>query len=702
MAMRLKKLLCIALAMVCLAGCGKGADAPAETEAPPDDGEVEYELALTAEFLELPAGLKRAEAQCRVGDKVWLGGMAEAGAVLSFVSLGGGSGRLVELPEGGDYIYAMCAYEDNIAVLAGSEAETLEDERGEVYESAELLELLIFDGSEFVSSVELAERYDTVFYAMLELDGSFYLLGHYTLVKLDANGAELARFDVGGENVSMLTMCAFDGEIVAMAWDYSSFGTKFYRLDAGTLEPSGEAEIAEHMLYGMGVAGGAPVVDNGSGVYALDGEFQLGEAVLEWAELFVSGEYLVIDQLEDGYLFFEPGKKICLARWKEAKVRKTVVMASNASYGAAQTLANDFNMSQDEYFVQINFYDDDEILRLQTEIGAGKWPDLFAFDLEGTLAEMRNELVLENLYDWLDADAELSRDDLMAPVLSAVEEQGALYWMPWKFWVETLVTYESLIPEPGVSVEDTLRIARENGLVPIQQWITREMLLERYSAAASRQFVDWDSGTCSFDSEEFVHILELCGGGLASDDVNHGEVYTGPNEPYLLARRFVTGHISLTGLNRAQGGDYCFAGYPEAAGNGSLFYPLLRLAITKGAQEKDGAWEFIEFALGEKEQYNEIAGSSGMSMNTAVFERKIEAMLEQDAANGGETRLFTETDAQKLRELVYGTELVVGADPTLEKIISDCAAAYFAGEKSAEDVARDIQARAAIYVAERS
>lgn len=689
--------------LLSLCACGKGANAPAETAVvPAADYEAEYELALTAEFLDLPAGMKRAEAQCRVGKKIWLGGMAESGAVLSFVSLDGGKGRLVELPEGCDYIYAMCAYGDNIAVLAGSESEMLEDERGEFFESAELLELLMFDGSEFVSAVELAERYDTTFYAMLELDGSFYLLGYDALVRLDGNGAELARYECADEDAYMLTTCAFDGEIVVLAWDYNSFGTKFFRLDAQALEPTGEAEIAEQMLYGMGVVNGALAVDTGSGVYALDGDFQPGEAVFEWAELFVSGEYQVIDALDDGYLFFEPGKKICLARWKEAKVRKTVVMASDASYGEVQTLASDFNRSQDEYYVQVNFYDDDEILRLQTEIGAGSWPDLFAFSFDGTLAEMRDELTLENLYDWLDADAELSRDDLMAPVLDAMEQEGALYWVPWKYWVETLIAYESLVPEPGVSVEDTLRIARENELVPIQQWITREMLLGRYSAAANRQFVDWESGTCSFDSEEFVHILQLCGGGLASDDVNQGEAYTGPNDPYLLTRFFVMSPIVLAGISSSRNGDYCFAGYPEAAGNGNLFYPLLRLAITKGAQEKEGAWEFVRFVLSEDEQSVDIAGGNpGLSMNTAVFEREIDAILEDGTTAFGDKRPFTDNDARKLRDLVYGTELVIGADPTLEKIISDCAAAYFSGEKSAEDTARDIQGRASIYVSER-
>lgn len=699
-----------AAVLLSLCACGKAGEAPAEGPvSPPAGDEAEYELALTAEFLDLPAGMTYASAQCRVGDRVWLGGIAESGAVLGFVSPDIGSGGLVGLPEGCDFICAMCAYGDNIAVLAGNEAEMPEVEGEGPYEPEERLELLIFDGSEFVSETELAERYDSAFYAMLELDRSFYILSREFLIKLAPDGAELARFECSGGDVSMLTMCAFDGEIVAMAWDYSSFGMKFFRLDAQTLEPAGEAEIAEHMLHGMGVAGGALAVNTGSGVYALDGNFQLGEPLFEWDELFISGEYQEIEELDNGYLFFAPEQEqVCLARWRQARVRKTIVMATDTNYGSAFSAANDFNRSQDVYLVKVNVYEAYEegaLMRLQTEIGAGHWPDVFAFNFYDTLAEMRDELTLCNLYEFLDADPGLSREELMEPVLSAMEKDGALYWLPWKFSMATLVGPESLVGQAGISVEDALRIAGENELVPIEQWVTREDLLRTYSAAAIRQFVDWDSGTCSFDSEGFADILKLCGEMFANEDVtaDNGNLYTGPHDPYLLKKYYVSSPVNLTALNLSMSGDYCFAGYPGVQGNGSLFNLTLRLAITAGAQEKEGAWAFISFLMGEEEQSAEVAGSNGgLSMNTAVFERKLEAILSDGYTDAfGDKREFTDDDARKLREVVYGAELVMGADPTLEKIISDCAAAYFAGEKSAEDAAKDIQGRAGIYVSER-
>ncbi len=102
----MKKIIAFALAaamLMSLFGCGKTAETPAEGADVPAAAvdEVKYELTLTAELLDLPAGMDYASAQCRVGDTVWLGGEGESGAVIGSVSLSGGEGGgLLELPEG--------------------------------------------------------------------------------------------------------------------------------------------------------------------------------------------------------------------------------------------------------------------------------------------------------------------------------------------------------------------------------------------------------------------------------------------------------------------------------------------------------------------------------------------------------------------------------------------------------------------------
>ena len=62
---------------------------------------------------------------------------------------------------------------------------------------------------------------------------------------------------------------------------------------------------------------------------------------------------------------------------------------------------------------------------------------------------------------------------------------------------------------------------------------------------------------------------------------------------------------------------------------------------------------------------------------------------------------FTEGDAERLRELVYGTEKLVHDDAPLLEILNTEARLYFEGAKTLDEAAASIQSRAGLYVAEQ-
>ena len=67
------------------------------------------------------------------------------------------------------------------------------------------------------------------------------------------------------------------------------------------------------------------------------------------------------------------------------------------------------------------------------------------------------------------------------------------------------------------------------------------------------------------------------------------------------------------------------------------------------------------------------------------------------------TKRMTQAEADKILDLISETTAVsVNADQQLMSIITEEAAAYFAGQRSAQDAAAMIQSRASIYVSEQS
>ena len=65
-----------------------------------------------------------------------------------------------------------------------------------------------------------------------------------------------------------------------------------------------------------------------------------------------------------------------------------------------------------------------------------------------------------------------------------------------------------------------------------------------------------------------------------------------------------------------------------------------------------------------------------------------------------ETGNITEAEAQKIKEFIYRSTNMPNYDQKVQDIITEEAAAFFNGQKSAEDVAKIIQSRVTIYVQE--
>ena len=85
--------------------------------------------------------------------------------------------------------------------------------------------------------------------------------------------------------------------------------------------------------------------------------------------------------------------------------------------------------------------------------------------------------------------------------------------------------------------------------------------------------------------------------------------------------------------------------------------------------------------------------------------------MKQDEDNAGgtwgwgsfevEVQPATQADVDQVKDLVYNTTAVNGAvSNDITNIIKEEAAAYFSGQKSAEDVAAIIQSRMQVYLSE--
>ncbi len=327
--------------------------------------------------------------------------------------------------------------------------------------------------------------------------------------------------------------------------------------------------------------------------------------------------------------------------------------------------------------------------------------------------------LLVDLLPYIDADPDLSREDFIPSLLEAMTVKGGLYEYTDRFTLLTMTAPAGLLPEGEVwTAEKILELSNENPelLLPM----SGDELLQCFLWAATAEFIDRDSGTCSFDTGAFASWLELLKTTYERDTGQYrGERLFSVWNDFASA----AGHS----VQSSHGGAYAPLGFPEAGGSGSYFIELARpglngglgyyepelelrssgtntsLGIMASGEKRDGAWRFMRsFMAGESQPYI----YDGIPVRKDSFEKALENQLERSLENEQELKLpydlFGERDAEYLRQLVYSTDKMVINDPSLLELMRREINAFMGGKYGAQDCAEQIQSRVALYLAEQS
>lgn len=249
---------------------------------------------------------------------------------------------------------------------------------------------------------------------------------------------------------------------------------------------------------------------------------------------------------------------------------------------------------------------------------------------------------------------------------------------------------------------------------------------------SSDAFIDYSTGKCSFDSQEFLEILEFA---------NTFETETEwDREGDSLPKQISDGRILLNAINIYEMTEMqmyslmfnepvTFIGYPTVDGsNGNRINGQNCYAITTKSKNPEGAWSFIESML-QYEEVSEWRGNSYFPIRKDMLEESFEIAMKENGAydengdimldeNGDpmiqpkvtwgyddwvcEVYAATPEQVQAVRELIDSSVAATNNDETILNIIQEEAQGYFEGQKSAQDVANVIQSRVQTYVSENS
>ena len=589
-------------------------------------------------------------------------------------------------------------------------------------------------------------------------DGKVLLAGSDGLRIFNADGSLVTKISTDGYIQGLVALR--DGTVCMVYSDNMTNETKLGAIDPGSGRVTQTWKCPRN-AYGFLSGGGDYDLYYQSGIniygYRLDTES--GEKLFDWLNVDVSQQNL------SGYTVRPDGSFFALTNTWDAKGEKVTtefVTLEKKSYAdvpqkealtlacqwadnAMQEAVIRFNRSSN---VRINVIDysqynnEDDwnagMTKLTTEIMAGNMPDIIA--LQGLpYQQMAARGLLVDLYPFMEKDGEISRDDFLPNVLSALEVGGKLYSTVTNFSVVTLAGASSVVgDEPGWSF-DELRAAlatMPEGCTVLGQYTTSGDILRAELTIDSDYYIDWETGKVNFDGEEFIDLLNFAKLFPNYFDWNNYNWDEYESESARIASgkqllmQMYLGSFEDLPMNEAQfGGKMTYIGYPTVSGVGSYLNINSGYGISSTCSDKEAAWQFLRGFMTSKALEN--GGYYwGFPANRKLLEKELqEAMTveyQKDGkgnylldekgeriplAKGGfwaegmdeptEFYALTQEQADKVMSLINATDKLYMENTAVLNIIFEQVDAFLSGQKTAEEVARLVQGKMMIYVNEQ-
>lgn len=578
---------------------------------------------------------------------------------------------------------------------------------------------------------------------LIDKDGNYYLVKNKEIMVLSPQ-RELLFTSHPNIKWFMGMNLTKDGQAAFLA--PSADDTKGNILGVLDAKEKGVVQSYEGIEGGNAEGGLAPgtdsdlLVDCNGAVYQYNLQDGSMQEELRWTESMInSSEVRYFIPLSDGNFVAvlsqsgKPGKIAYLTKTPRSEVpqKEKLVLATTAGYNTyLSELVNYFNSQSTDYYVEIKEYSTqvtsaETYDQLKTEmvldILSGDAPDILdaqAFDTSWLAAKGG----IEDLTPWLENDPDLGNVEFFESVLNMHSVDGKMYSITNYFRINTLAAKKEDVGEiSNMTLEQFEKLAEEYSGELDFIGIRKESLPKTIVDADVSKWINWETGECNFDSEEFKEVLEF------SKKYGQESVEQAPDGPVvsMLESAYFFNALDYKALNIILGGEPVLVGYPvaeDSKSNGARLDCVQKFMICANSDKKEGAWEFIKcFLMPEYydllletqpdqmcfpsriDIYNQVF-DEWMATETITDENGVEKTVGKYEYNGMWWRFgrepITEEDRQVVTELIENASGGEGIRGDIWTILDEELAPYFLGQKSADEVAKIIQSRVQLYVNE--
>ena len=424
--------------------------------------------------------------------------------------------------------------------------------------------------------------------------------------------------------------------------------------------------------------------------------------------------------------------QVAILQEKEGAVEKTVLTIATTDEFIARGAMGAFNMRSKTHRVTSKNYTDDIQMR-NAQIDASMLSE-DAPDLVCMMGQERYENYAQK-GALLDVTELIPREDYLERTLEDFTVDGKIYGMPMYFTVQTLwCVTEDIKGKASWNVSEFLEFMEEypNALMePTATKETGKMIILRFALQRGiYEFIDFENGVASFDSEAFRGLLQRID-GLKITAVTETKLQRSMQGETILWCDSLSEMSSLPYIaaKAGQGREFTLIGFPDGKhGSGGIVSYSAALGVNAKTKEPEAAKEFFGDWLHSGGAWSKYTFPIAKRGFEEVIERGKEAVYKKDEEgnpvldeegnpveegaywryttdNGEEVSfvVYAMTDQQEemLRKAVDGSIGRSRGEQTILNIIQEEAQMYFAGQIGLDETVDKIQSRVQLFLEER-
>ena len=570
-------------------------------------------------------------------------------------------------------------------------------------------------------------------------EGITYLVMDGTIFAYDSDLKKAGRYDYENQNTWIgSTFVDANGDFVFTQETWSDDKMKS---DMFVMDKTGKVATASYpdeiknkdVIVGSGYDF---IYRSGSSIYALNKSDKAPKEIVNFFDSDINpdevGYTMVFLNAEKFIAAGEGGSVVTYEKVPADQVADKEIITIGCVYGVYGFTDSilKFNKTNDKYRIRVIDYsllntDEDwnaGSKRFNTDLTSGNAPDIIVPDMYD-VKNLMNKGVFTDLTPLMDA-SDLKKSDFVYCAQNAYADGDKLYCVFPTFSVQGVVMKKSLYKE-GMTLDDVIAWEQQTGCKAFADYYDKKNILSLLMSYGMDSFLDPVTGKCNFDSPEFIKVLEYANTypDQIGDDYYETYDYDSAQSKYREGKTLMmTMYLNnFRGYNyqvhESFGDDYIFCGMPVGT-TGLQLSPDTVVGISDKSNHKEAAWEFIAsvFKNDENGDNGNFYGFPALTsqMETAKKDAQGKPYWVDEDGNknyyddyywiGGEEvplEPLKQAEIDSVTDFITHITTTGTWDDELNQIVDEEAAPFFAGQKSAADVAKVIQSRLQIYINEK-